>query len=78
MKEEITLRLFEDPAVPTCCHEGRYHPDDMKGWNVERGDMVALAETDGGRLFGIVDRVEDEIHEQDGRRYKLAVLWTQD
>ncbi|MEM7626360.1 MAG: hypothetical protein AAF333_12250 [Planctomycetota bacterium] len=79
MKEQVTIRLYEDPSVPSCCHAGRYEPDDLKGWDVGRGDTVPLTEKLGGRVFGVIDHVDDEVHtdEQD-QRYKLAVLWTQD
>ena len=79
MKEQVSILLYEDAGIPTGCHDGRYEPDDMKGWNIERGETVPLSERDGGRLFGVVDHVEDEVHtDEDGRRYKIAVLWTQD
>ncbi|MEO0515046.1 MAG: hypothetical protein AAF086_07105 [Planctomycetota bacterium] len=79
MKEQITLRLYEDPKVPTCRDGGRYHPDDLKGWDVSRGDTVPLTEDHGGRVFGVVDSVDDDIHtDQDGKRYKLASAWIQD
>lgn len=79
MKEQVTILLYEDPAVPTACKEGRYQPDDLKGWNVDRGDSVPLTEVEGGRLFGVIDHVEEEIYTDDeGRQYKTAVVWTQD
>ncbi len=79
MKEQITLRLYEDPSVPTCRDGGRYHPDDLKGWDASRGDTVALSEDDGGRVFGVLDSIEEEVHTDDqGKRYKLASAWIQD
>ena len=79
MKEQITLRLYEAPSVPTCRDGGRYHPDDLKGWDVDRGDTVPLTEDHGGREFGVIDSVEDEPRsDEDGQRYKLAEAWIQD
>jgi len=79
MKEQITLRLYEDPDVPTCRHSGRYHPDDLRGWDVSRGETVALTEDNGGRVFGVFDAVGDEVHtDGQGQRYKLASAWIQD
>lgn len=79
MKEQVTLRLYEDPNVPTCRDSGRYHPDDLKGWGVGNGDSVPLTEDHGGRVFAVIDKVADEIHTDDnGRRYKLATAWIQD
>ena len=79
MKEQTTIRLYEDPAVPTACDDARYEADDLKGWNVERGDTVPLTEREGGRLFAVIDHVEEQVHtDDDGHRYKTAVVWTQD
>lgn len=79
MKEQITLRLYEDPDVPTCRDGGRYHPDHLPGWDFGRGDSVPLTEDNGGRVFAVLDSVDDEIHTDDGgKRYKLAVAWIQD
>lgn len=79
MKEPITLRLYEDPAVPTSGEGGRYQPDEMNGWDFSRGDTVPLTEDGGGRVFGVIDSVEDDVHTDDlGHRYKLATAWIQD
>lgn len=79
MKEQITLRLYENPAVPTCRDGGRYHPDDMKGWDLSRGETIPLTEDNGGRVFGVIDSVEEEARtDEEGHRYKLAVAWIQD
>ena len=79
MKEQVTLRLYEDASVPSCCHAGRFEPDGVTGWDLSTGDTVPLTEKLGGRVFGIVEAVGDEVHADDeGHRYKLAVLWTQD
>lgn len=78
MKEQVTIRLFEDPTHPTERQGGRYQPDDLKGWQVDRGDTIALTEDDGGRVFGVVDSVGEPQTGPDGKSFRLAVLWTQD
>ncbi|MEM8738415.1 MAG: hypothetical protein AAGG38_08070 [Planctomycetota bacterium] len=79
MKEQVTIRLYEDPSVASCSHEGRFEPDGVTGWAMSTGETIPLTEKLGGRVFGIVETVEEEIHTDDeGRRYKLAILWTQD
>lgn len=79
MKEQTTIRLYEDPAVPTARHAGRYHPEPLAGWDVDRGESIALTEDLGGRVFGIVDKVDPETHQdQAGHRYRLATVWIQD
>jgi hypothetical protein len=79
MKEQVAIMLYEDASVPTCCRDRRYEPDDMKGWSVERGETIPLTEDGGGRLFAVVDHVEEQVHrDEDGRRYKIATVWTQD
>lgn len=79
MKEQITLRLYEDPAVPTARHDGRYHPDPIEGWDVATGETIPLTEEDGGRVFGIIDKVDPQTHEDgQGHRYRIATAWIQD
>lgn len=79
MKEQITLRLYEDPSVPTCRHDGRYHPDDMQGWDLANGESVPLTEDGGGRVFAVIESVQNQVHtDEDDQRYKLAVAWIQD
>jgi hypothetical protein len=79
VKEQVTLQLYEDPSVPTGCADRRYQPDDQQGWELSRGETIPLTEQGGGRLFAVVDEVRNEVHTDDeGRRYKIAVVWTQD
>jgi hypothetical protein len=79
MKEQITIRLFEDPAVPASSVDARYEPDAIAGWDIDTGTTIAMSEREGGRVFGIIDKVSDEIHEDDrGRRYRTATVWIQD
>lgn len=78
MKEQVTLRLYEDATLPAEKSGGRYQPDDLKGWEVERGDTVALTEDNGGRVFGVIDTIGEAQTDANGKRFRLAVLWTQD
>jgi len=79
MKEQITIRLFEDGSVPTARDSGHYHPEPVEGWDVATGDTIPLTEDDGGRVFGIVDKIDPETHKDDqGNRYRLATVWIQD
>lgn len=79
MKEQTTIRLYEDPSVPTARHTGPYHPDPIKGWDVERGETIPLNEDIGGRVFGIIDHVDLEPHKDaQGNLYRIATLWIQD
>ena len=80
MKEEITLRLYENPTeAPACSVCGRYTPDGGAGWSLSQGETLPLSEKLGGRVFGVIESVADEVHTDDrGRTYKLAVAWIQD
>lgn len=79
MKEQITLRLYQDPAVPTANNGGRYHPDPINGWDIDTGVTIPLTEDGGGRVFGIIDKVDPATHEDDqGRSYRIATVWIQD
>jgi hypothetical protein len=79
MKEQITIRLFEDDTVPTTRDSGRYHPEPIKSWDVDTGVTIALTEENGGRVFGIIDKVDPQPREDDqGHRYRTATVWIQD
>ena len=79
MKERITLRLYEDPSTPVACEDARYTADQKHGGGAyERGDTVPLDEREGGRLFGVIDEVGDEVKHDEAGRYRTAVVWTQD
>ncbi len=79
MKEKITLRLYESKEQGAVCHAGMYQPDvSVKGWDYARGETIGLTETHGGFLYGVIDEVDPEIHEDQVGRYRLASLWTQD
>lgn len=79
MKEQITIRLYEDASVPTDRSGGRYHPDPIAGWDIDTGVTIPLTEDEGGRVFGIIDKVDPQPHEDEqGRRYRLATVWIQD
>ncbi len=79
MKEQITIRVFEDPTVPTARVSGRYFPEQIEGWDVDTGVTIPLIEENAGRLFGIIDKVDPQPHEDDqGHRYRTATVWIQD
>ncbi|BAM02731.1 hypothetical protein [Phycisphaera mikurensis] len=79
MKEQITLRLYDDPATPPACDDRRYRADPKAGGAAyERGDTIGLDEREGGRLFGVIDRVDDEVLTDESGSYRLAWIWTQD
>lgn len=80
MKEEITLRLYENPTdAPACSACGRYTPDGDAGWSLTNGDTLPLSERLGGRVFAVIESVDNAVHTDDeDRPYKLAVAWIQD
>ena len=79
MKEQITVRLYEDAQRDAGCEHARYVIDPgVRGWDHDRGATLPLTEREGGRVFAVIDEVRDEVHEDDQGRYKLAVAWTQD
>ena len=79
MKEQITIRLFENADVPAVRDAGRYHPEPIKGWDIDTGVTIPLTEDGGGRVFGVIDKVDTQIHLDDqGQRYRLATVWIQD
>lgn len=79
MKEQVTVRLYDDPERCLHCEDARYVADPAsKGGAWERGDTVALDERNGGRIFGVIDRVEDEKRSDEHGAYRLATVWTQD
>lgn len=72
------MRLYEADNACAGCDHARYTVDGVRGWGHGRGDTLPLTEKDGGRVFAVIDRVEDEVHEDETGLFKLAVAWTQD
>ena len=78
MKMQVTVRLYED-AQHNTVQPGRFIPDADQSWEVERGETIGLNETDGGRVFAVVDEADQQIHSSDaGKRYRLVTAWIQD
>lgn len=79
MKEQITLRLYEQPAQRACCEVARYSPsEDTRGWNYVQGDQIGLHEKNGGYLIGLIDSVDQTVRVDEVGRYRVATAWTQD
>ena len=79
MKEQVPVRLYDDPDRSAHSEDARYTADpEVRGGAYERGDTVALDERDGGRLFGVIDHIDDKKQEDEHGGYRIASVWTQD
>ena len=79
MKEEITLRLYEDQGTRAQRHAGRYEPaEEVCGWNYDTGVTIPIEEQEGGHLFAVLDKIDEQVHEDDTGRYRIATAWVQD
>lgn len=79
MKEQVAIRLYENPAQRAQCQARHYRvADGVAGWDFGRGDSVGLEDCDGGYLMGVIDHVGPAVHEDSIGRYRIAELWTQD
>lgn len=79
MKEQVTVRLYDDPERSIHCESARYVADPhIGGKGLGRGDTVPLDERDGGRVFGVIDQVETQLRTDEHGPYRVATVWTQD
>jgi hypothetical protein len=79
MKEQITLRIYEAEGRAPVCDTGRYQPDPIDAGALDTGVTIGLTDEGGGRVFGIIDKVDPHAHEDDrGHRYRLVTAWVQD
>jgi hypothetical protein len=79
VKEQITIRLYENPHVHQPVVGDRYLPADQTyGWHYQPGDQIGLLESFGGFLMAGIESIDQKIFEDNTGRYKLAVVWTLD
>lgn len=79
MKEQITLRLYEDCNQCAAGQAGRYKPDEtVKGWDYQRGETIPVVDDGGGFLYAVIDHIANETSEDEQGKYRVATAWTQD